>query len=101
MAISNADRQREWRKRQKRKPRPAPGPDFDPAVQIIVDRDTFTETRERLHQAFNQIELLTVDRDRWQADCAKAESELKRVERELLNATKDKIVLKQKLAERR
>ena len=101
MAISNADRQRNWRKRQKAKPQPPPVPAFDPATQIIVDRETFTETRERLGQALTRIELLTEDRDRWQADCAKAEAELRRVERELLNATKDKIVLRQKLAERR
>jgi hypothetical protein len=73
-------------------------PDFDPATQMVCDRATFVDMRDRLHNALANIENLERDRNRWQTDCARAEAEL-REERQLhTNTIKDKIVLQQEIA---
>jgi hypothetical protein len=77
---------------------PASLADFDPATQMICDRATFVDTRDRLHNALAHIEYLEGDRNRWQTDCARAEAEL-RVERQHhTNTIKDKILLQQEIA---
>ena len=67
---------------------------FDPETQIIVDRKEY----EALSKARSRLKLVEEDRNRWQADCAKAEAELKREEQRHLNTLKDKIVLQQEIA---
>jgi len=79
-------------------PAPASIPDYDPATGVIYDRAMFEKMRDNLHNALVHIENLQRDRNRWQADCARAEAEL-RVERQHhTNTIKDKIVLKQEIA---
>ncbi len=79
-------------------PPPSAIPDYDPATDGIFDRSMITKMRDDLHNALARIENLQQDRDRWRADCARAETEL-RVERQLhTNTIKDKILLQQEIA---
>ncbi len=76
----------------------APVPDFDPATEMICNRATFADMRDRLHNALVHIENLERDRKRWQTDCAHAEAELRIERQHHTNTIKDKIVLQQEIA---
>jgi hypothetical protein len=71
---------------------------FDPATQIICDRATFVDMRDKLHNALAHIEYLETDRNRWQTDCARAEAELRVEHQHHTNTIKDKILLQQEIA---
>jgi hypothetical protein len=72
-------------------------PDFNPATDMMTDRAGFEDMRERLRHALSKIALLEEDRDRWQADCARAEAELRLERQHHTNAIKDKIVLEREI----
>lgn len=92
VALSNAERQRRFVQRLKERAAAVPLVTEAPAPAL----DNLG--RDPLQRALDEAAYLRSDRDRWQADCAKAEAEL-RLERQLhLNTTKDKIVLQKELA---
>jgi hypothetical protein len=101
MGLSNAERQRRYVARLKERAAapPASVPAFNPETQIIVDREAFDAMRDRLERALVSIEVLQQDRDRWYNDCLKAEAELQVEHQHHTNTMKDKIVLKQRLAD--
>jgi hypothetical protein len=75
-------------------------PDFDPARDGIYEREAVERTGERLHQALLRLENLENDFKRLEQRNAYLEGELKLLERHHTNALKEKILLKQQLAEK-
>jgi hypothetical protein len=78
-------------------PVPSAIPDYDPATDGIYDRGMVAKWRDDLHNALVRIELLEEDRARWQADCARAEAELRLERQHHTNTIKDKILLQQEI----
>jgi hypothetical protein len=72
----------------------APVPDVDPVTQLICDRATFADMRDRLHNALLELELREQDVERLEQRNAYLEGELKLQEQYLTNALKDNIVPK-------
>ena len=73
-------------------------PDFDPAGDGISERQMIAGMRDQLRNALLRIEVLEEDRARLQGRNAQLESELKRQEREIINALKDKIAAQDEVA---
>jgi hypothetical protein len=80
---------------------PAAMPGFDPATQLICDRETFEDMCTRLHNALVELEVRVEDVKRLEARNDHLEGELRRSEQHHTIALKDVIVLKQQLAKRR
>ena len=74
-------------------------PDFDPARDGIYERAEIERMRERLHNALLKLELRDEVVARLEARNAYLEGELRLEHQHHTNALKDKIVLKQQLAE--
>lgn len=74
-------------------------PAFNPATQIVCDREQFERMDERLGDALSKIRLLTDKTQRLEQRNAFLETELKREERNNTNKIKELIVLKQQLEE--
>jgi hypothetical protein len=81
---------------------PSAIPGFDPATQLICDRETFeVAMRTRLHNALVELEVRVDDVKRLEARNDYLEGELRRSEQHHTIALKDIIVLKQQLVKRR
>ena len=93
MALSNAERQRRFIARLKASATPAPG--YDPATQVVVDRDVVEGMEEQLRKTLVRVEILEQDRARLEARNAYVEGQWKREEQLHTNALKEIIVLKQ------
>jgi hypothetical protein len=76
-------------------------PDFDPATQLVCDREMFEDTRKRLHNALLKLELREQDVARLETRNAHLEGELKLQGQHHTNTLKEVIILKQQLAKRR
>jgi hypothetical protein len=85
-AMSPAERQRAYRERR---------------ALATPEVATFVRMREDLHAALLRLELRTEDVVRLEARCIQLERDLKELERHHLNRTKDLILMRRKLAERR
>jgi hypothetical protein len=79
---------------------PAAGQDFDPATQMICDRATFADLRDKLHNALLKLELREEDVQRLEERNAYLESELKLQEQHHTNRLKELTTLRQQLAQR-
>src|SRR5271163_1070665 len=64
-------------------------PGFDPATQLICDRETFKDMRDNLHNALVKLEVRDQDVARLETRNAYLEGELKRQERHNTNALKE------------
>ena len=85
-------------------PAPAATPSissFDPATQMICDRELFEGFRDGLHNALLKIERREQDVDRLEKRNAYLEAALKREEQHHTIALKEIVVLKQQLSKRR
>jgi hypothetical protein len=82
-------------------PKLAAIPDFDPATQLVCDREMFEDMRERLRNALLKMELREQDVARLETRNAYLEGELKLQERHHTNTLKEVITLRQQLAKRR
>jgi hypothetical protein len=80
----------------RRWPRP---PDFDPATQLICERVTFADMRDRLHNALLKLEHREQDVQRLEQRNAYLEGELTLQAQHHTNSLKDLITLRQQLAE--
>jgi hypothetical protein len=80
-------------------PAPPAIPAFDPATQIVCDREQFERMDERLGNGLSRIRLLTDSLQRLEQRNAFLETELKREEQNHTNKIKEVIVLKQQLAQ--
>ena len=76
-------------------------PGFDPATQLVCDRDMFEDMREKLRNALLKLELREQDVARLETRNVYLEDELKLQERHHTNTLKEVITLKQQLAKRR
>jgi hypothetical protein len=74
-------------------------PEFDPATQLICDRATFGDMRDRLHNALLKLELREQDVQRLEQRNADLEGELKLQVQHHTNSLKDLITLRQQLPE--
>jgi len=75
--------------------------DFDPATQLVCDREMFEDMRERLRNALLKLELREQDIARLETRNAYLEGELKLQEQHHTNTLKEVITLRQQLAKRR
>lgn len=80
---------------------PASIPGFDPATQLVCDRQMFEDMRENLRNALLKLELREQDVARLTTRNAYLESELKLQEQHHTNSLKEVIMLRQQLAKRR
>jgi hypothetical protein len=74
---------------------------FDPATQMVCDREYFEGIVEELRNALSKIERREQDVERLTKRNAYLEGELKREEQHQTLALKEVITLKQQLAKRR
>ena len=82
-------------------PAPASIPDFDPAKQLVCDREVFEDMRSKLHNASMKLDVQWEDIARLEARNAYLEGELKLQEQHHTNTLKEVITLRQQLAKRR
>jgi hypothetical protein len=80
------------------RPTPAAIDRFDPATQLICDRATFADLRDRLHNALLKLELREQDVQRLEPRNAYLEGELRLQAQHHTNSLKDLITLRQQLA---
>jgi len=76
-------------------------PGFDPATQIVCDRQAFEGTRNKLHNALLEVERRRDDFARLETRNAYLERELKLQERHNTNILKEVVELKQQLAKKK
>jgi hypothetical protein len=76
-------------------------PDFDPATQLVCDRETFVGMRDQLHNALVKLEVRQQEVARLETRNAYLEGELKLQERHHTNTLKEVITLKQQLAKKK
>ena len=76
-------------------------PGFDPATQLVCDRQAFEGMREQLHNALLEVERRRDDVARLETRNAYLEGELKLQERHLANSLKEVVTLKQQLAKKK
>jgi hypothetical protein len=76
-------------------------PGFDPATQIVCDRQAFEGTRNKLHNALLEVERRRDDVARLETRNAYLERELKLQERHNTNILKEVVELKQQLAKKK
>ena len=76
-------------------------PDFDPATQLVCDREMFEDMREKLRKALLKQELREQEVTRPTTRNAYLEGELKLQEQHHSNTLKEVITLRQQLAKRR
>ena len=76
-------------------------PGFDPATQLVCDRQAFEGMRKKLHNTLLEVERRRDDVARLETRNAYLERELKLQERHHTNTLKDVVALKQQLEKRR
>ena len=76
-------------------------PDFDPATQLVCDREMFEGMRDQLHNALMKLEVRQREVARLETRNAYLEGELKLQERHYTNTLKEVITLKQQLAKKK
>jgi len=75
-------------------------PGFDPARDTVVDRAVIANLQDELYNALLKRDLLEDELARVRDRNAGLERELKRLEREITNSVKARVVLEQKLAKK-
>jgi hypothetical protein len=80
-------------------PAPPAIPAFDPATQIVCDREQFERIDDKLGNALSKVRFLTDSLQRLEQRNAFLETGLKREEQNHTNKIKEVIVLKQQLAQ--
>jgi len=76
-------------------------PGFDPATQLICDRETFKDMRDNLRNAIVKLELREQDVARLETRNALLEGELKLQEQHITNTLKEVITLRQQMAKKK
>jgi hypothetical protein len=76
-------------------------PAFDPATQIVCDREMFEDMREKLRNALLKLERREQDVARFEARNTHLEGELKLQERHLTNSLREVGTLEQRLAKKK
>jgi hypothetical protein len=76
-------------------------PGFDPATQLVCDRQAFEGMREKSHNALLEVERRRDDVARLETRNAYLERELKLQERHNTNTLKEVITLEQQLAKKK
>jgi len=76
-------------------------PDFDPATQLVCDREMFVGMQERLRNTLLKLELREQDVAQLGHRNAYLEGELKLQEQHHTNTLKEVIALKQQLAKKK